>query len=237
VSFSYEEQQEKVLKNINFAAKQGTTTALIGSSGAGKSTVAKLIPRFWDVDSGSITIGGVDIRNIGNEELMNNISFVFQENFLFNISIMDNIRFGKPEASKEQVIEAAKIAQCHDFIMNLREGYETKVGGGGLKLSGGEKQRIAIARALLKDSPIVILDEATSAADPENEDKIQEGISKLIKNKTVIVIAHRLSTIVDSDNIILLNKGEISSQGTHEELLKKSDMYKNMYSSYLEAYN
>ncbi|MCL0043824.1 ATP-binding cassette domain-containing protein [Peptococcaceae bacterium] len=232
VDFAYEERQ--ILNKVSFVAKQNEITALVGPSGAGKTTIARLIPRFWDVDAGEIKIGGVNIKNIPTAKLMEMISFVFQDVFLFNVSIKDNIKFGKDGASDEEIIAAAKAAQCHDFITQLPDGYDTVVGQRGTKLSGGEKQRIALARAILKDAPIIIFDEATSATDPENEDKIQAAVSKLIKDKTVIVIAHNLSTIVDVNQIILIENGRVVKCGKHLELLKESSSYKNMWETYVK---
>ncbi|MCD5406949.1 MAG: ABC transporter ATP-binding protein/permease [Desulfotomaculum sp.] len=233
VDFAYEKQQ--ILNQVSFTAKQNEITALVGPSGAGKTTVAKLIPRFWDAGAGEIKIGGVNIKNIATVKLMAMISLVFQDVFLFNVSIKDNIRFGKAGASDEEIIAAAQAAQCHDFIMQLPNGYATVAGQRGTKLSGGEKQRIAIARAILKDAPVIIFDEATSAADPKNEDKIQTAISKLVKNKTVIVIAHNLSTIVDVNKIILIENGQIAQHGQHPELLAASGTYKNMWETHVRS--
>lgn len=233
VTFAYKEKD--VLKDVSFIAKENTVTALVGPSGSGKSTMAKLLVRFWDIKKGQIKIGGIDIKDMTFESLMDHISYVSQDIHLFNTSIMENIRMGKPSASDEEVIKIAKIAQCHGFIMQTEKGYDTNVGDAGSKLSGGQMQRISIARALLKDAPIVILDEATAFTDPENEDKIQEALNGLIDGKTLIVIAHRLSTIIDADNIIVMDKGEISAQGTHKELLKKSRIYRKMWKANTEA--
>jgi len=233
VDFAYEERQ--ILNKLSFVAKQNEITALVGPSGAGKTTIARLIPRFWDVCDGEIKIGGVNIKNISNEKLMEMISFVFQDVFLFNVSIKDNIKFGKDDASDEEIIQAAKAAQCHDFVTKLPSGYDTVVGQRGTKISGGEKQRIALARAILKDAPIIIFDEATSATDPENEDRIQAAVSKLIKGKTVIVIAHNLSTIVDTNKIILVENGRIAKHGKHPELLRESSTYKNMWETHVKS--
>lgn len=233
VTFAYEEKD--VLKDVSFTAKENTVTALVGASGSGKSTIAKLLVRFWDIKKGKIKIGGIDIKDMSFECLMNHISYVSQDIQLFNTSIMENIRMGNPKASDEEVIRIAKIAQCHDFIMQTENGYNTNVGDAGSKLSGGQMQRLSIARALLKDAPIIILDEATAFTDPENEDKIQEALNGLIGGKTLIVIAHRLSTIVDANNIIVMDKGKISSNGTHEELLKKSNTYQTMWNAHVET--
>jgi ATP-binding cassette subfamily B protein len=233
VTFAYDEKD--VLKDISFKAKENTVTALVGVSGSGKSTMAKLIVRFWDVKSGEIKIGDVNIKDISFENLMSLISYVSQDIHLFNASIMENIRMGKPGASDEEVIKVSKLAQCHDFIMDTENGYDTNTGDAGSKLSGGQKQRISIARALLKDAPIVILDEATAFTDPENEDRIQEALNGLIGGKTLIVIAHRLSAIIEADNIILMENGEISARGTHDELLAKSELYHSMWNAHIDT--
>ena len=214
VSFTYTgNSEEKALEDVTFTAKQGQITGIVGPSGGGKSTIANLISRFWDVSEGKITIGGVDIRNMAQEELMHQVSFVFQDVFLFKQSILDNIRMGNENATKEQVIAAAKAAQCHDFISKMPEGYHTVVGTKGVHLSGGERQRIAIARAIIKDSPIIILDEATAFSDPENEYLIQKAFEKLMERKTVIIIAHRLSTIRNADKILVMEKGAFGRDG------------------------
>ena len=228
VSFSY--GKGEVLKGISVALKPNTFTAIIGPSGSGKTTFCKLIPRFYDVSEGEILIGGAKITNISTEELMKNISMVFQNVYLFEDTIMNNIRLAKPNASDEDIISAAKKARCHDFIKSLQKGYETKIGEAGSTLSGGEKQRIAIARAILKDAPIVILDEFTSALDVENERHILQAIDNLVQNKTVIMIAHRLETVRKADNIIVLDKGEIAQEGTHNELITQDGIYKSFIS-------
>ena len=228
VSFSY--GKGEVLKGMSVALKPNTLTAIIGPSGSGKTTFCKLIPRFYDVSEGEILIGGAKITNISTEELMKNISMVFQNVYLFEDTIMNNIRLAKPNASDEDVISAAKKARCHDFIKSLQKGYETKIGEAGSTLSGGEKQRIAIARAILKDAPIVILDEFTSALDVENERHILQAIDNLVQNKTVIMIAHRLETVRKADNIIVLDKGEIVQEGTHNELITQDGIYKSFIS-------
>lgn len=228
VSFSY--GKGEVLKGISVALKPNTFTAIIGPSGSGKTTFCKLIPRFYDVSEGEILIGGAKTTNISTEELMKNISMVFQNVYLFEDTIMNNIRLAKPNASDEDVISAAKKARCHDFIKSLQKGYETKIGEAGSTLSGGEKQRIAIARAILKDAPIVILDEFTSALDVENERHILQAIDNLIQNKTVIMIAHRLETVRKADNIIVLDKGKIAQEGTHNELITQDGIYKSFIS-------
>lgn len=228
VSFSY--GKGEVLKGISVALKSNTLTAIIGPSGSGKTTFCKLIPRFYDVSEGEILIGGAKITNISTEELMKNISMVFQNVYLFEDTIMNNIRLAKPNASDEDIISAAKKARCHDFIKSLQKGYETKIGEAGSTLSGGEKQRIAIARAILKDAPIVILDEFTSALDVENERHILQAIDNLVQNKTVIMIAHRLETVRKADNIVVLDKGEIAQEGTHNELITQDGIYKSFIS-------
>ena len=229
VSFSYEADGRKILDHVSFAARQGEITALVGPSGAGKSTIAELIPRFWDVTDGSIEIGGVNIQDMSIHDLMEQMSFVFQESFLFSDTIFNNIALGKPGATKEQVEQAAKAAQCHDFIMALPNGYQTKIGDGGVYLSGGEQQRVSIARAILKNAPILILDEASAYADAENEHEMQIALQSLIKNKTVIMIAHRLTTICNANQILVVDGGQIKEHGTHDELLKKHGLYAAMW--------
>lgn len=229
VSFSYDGDGCRILNGVSFQAKQGEITALAGPSGAGKSTIAQLIPRFWDVTAGVIKIGGIDIREIKTQDLMKQMSFVFQESFLFDDTVYNNIALGRPEAGRQEVEEAAKAAQCHDFILALPKGYDTKIGAGGVRLSGGEQQRIAIARAILKNAPILILDEATTAADAENEYKMQMAIQELIKNKTVIMIAHRLRTISHADQILVISGGTVWEKGAHEELLRKQGLYASMW--------
>lgn len=233
VSFAYD-GEHYVLNDINFIAKEGSITALVGPSGAGKSTVGQLLSHFWDVQEGSISIGGVDIRQLSTEKLMEKVSFVFQDSFMFAQTMYENIRMGMNK-TKEEVIEAAKAAQIHDFIMSLPKGYNTLFGQQGVHLSGGEQQRFQLARAILKDAPILVLDEATAFADPENEYKIQLGFSELIKGKTVLVIAHRLSTITSADQIIVFEKGEINAIGTHNELLQSSELYQRMWNAHNRA--
>lgn len=235
VRFSYSKEGGNVLDDISFVAKQGEITALVGPSGAGKSTIAELIPRFWDVQSGRISFGGVNIRDMKTQTLMENMSFVFQSSFLFDDTVYNNIAMGKVNATKEEVEAAAKAAQCHDFILHLPEGYHTKMGNDGTFLSGGEKQRIAIARAILKNAPLLIMDEATSSADAENEYKLQQAMSELIKNKTVIVIAHRLKTIQNANQILVIKSGKIVESGTHEELLVKQGLYNEMWKNSLSS--
>lgn len=221
VCFSYETKKQ-VLHNISFAARQGEITALVGPSGGGKSTTAKLAARFWDIDSGQITIGGKDISKIDPEVLLKNYAVVFQDVLLFNTSVANNIRIGKRDATDEEVHHVAQLAQCDDFISQMPQGYDTIIGENGETLSGGERQRISIARALLKDAPIILLDEATANLDAENETKIQAGISELVRNKTVIIIAHRMRTVRNADHIVVFDGGKISEQGSPEELLNKN---------------
>ena len=228
VAFAY--QDKEVLHHINFAMKKNSMTALVGPSGGGKSTIANLLARLWDVKSGSVTIRGVDIRNVPLSELMDQISMVFQRVYLFQDTIYNNISMGKPDATEdteEEVYEAAKKARCYDFIMALPDGFQTVVGEGGATLSGGEKQRISIARCILKDAPIVILDEATASVDTDNESYIQEAISELVKGKTLLVIAHRLNTIQNADQILVIDNGQIAQHGTHEELLEQPGIYQD----------
>lgn len=234
VSFSYE-KDKPVLKNISFEAKQGTSTALVGSSGSGKTTVTNLIARFWDCQSGIISIDGTDITKIYPEELLTNISMIFQDVYLVNDTIENNIKLGKPDATHEEVVKAAKDASCHEFITELENSYNTVVGEGGSTLSGGEKQRISIARALLKDTPIILLDEATASLDADNEHEIRKSLDKLIKNKTVITIAHKLNTIKNYDQIIVMSNGIIEEKGTHEELMKNKKRYYEMYTEMKKA--
>ena len=224
VSFSYE-QGTKILDDVSFTIPQGGMTAIVGPSGGGKTTITRLISRFWDIQGGSITIGGKDVREFTSDSLLKNMSMVFQNVYLFKDTIENNIKFGCPEASHEQVVEAAKKARCHDFISLLPEGYNTMIGEGGSTLSGGEKQRISIARAMLKHAPIVILDEATANVDPENEDRLQKAIEALTRNKTIIMIAHRLKTVRHADQILVIDHGRIVQQGNHETLLAEPGIY------------
>ncbi|EJO5346723.1 ABC transporter ATP-binding protein [Clostridium botulinum] len=233
VDFSYEKRQ--ILKDINIHIKDKTMTAIIGPSGSGKTTICNLIARFWDVDRGTITMGGTDIRNYTLESLMNQISMVFQNVYLFHDTIENNIRFGNPNATRQEVIEAAKKASCHDFIMSLPNNYDTIIGEKGFSLSGGEKQRISIARAILKDAPIIIFDEATANVDPENEAHLQKAFEELTKNKTIIMIAHRLKTVRHADQILVVDDGKIVQQGRHEELILKEGIYKKFVSERKEA--
>ena len=230
VHFGYRETE--VLHGISFQTRPGTMTAIVGPSGSGKSTIAKLMAGFWDVTSGSVRFGGQDIRQISFEQLMGEISYVAQDNFLFDKSIRENIRMGNPAATDEEVEDAAKAANCHDFIMQLEQGYDTLAGDAGDRLSGGERQRITIARAMLKPSSVVILDEATAYADPENEALIQQAISKLVAGKTLIVVAHRLNTIRNADQILVVANGNIAGRGTQEELLRECPIYQKMWQDY-----
>lgn len=224
VTFAYD--NKNVLKDVSFQIPQNTTTAIVGPSGSGKTTICSLIARFYDVNEGSIKVGGVDIREMTCDSLLKNISMVFQNVYLFHDTILNNIKFGKPEASFDEIVETAKKACCHEFIMNLPQGYNTIIGDGGSTLSGGEKQRISIARAMLKDAPIVILDEATASIDPENEHFIQQAISALVHGKTIITIAHRLATIQNADQILVVDNGQIVQRGTHMDLTKEAGIYK-----------
>jgi ATP-binding cassette subfamily B protein len=233
VNFSYTKGTE-VLKDVSFTVPQNSITALVGPSGSGKSTIGQLIARFYDVTSGEISIGGINIKDIPETELMANIGFVFQDNMMFYQTIYNNITMGM-EKTREEVIEAAKIAHCHDFIMQLPSGYDTKFGDKGVHLSGGEQQRIQLARVALKDPRILVLDEATAFSDPENEHLIMQAFSEIIQNKTVIIIAHRLSTIAESGHIVVLDKGTINAIGTHGELTDKSALYSKMWNAHQRA--
>ena len=227
VSFAYNE--EEVIHDVSCKIPQGNVTALVGPSGSGKSTISKLIARFWDIQKGTITVGNKDIKTINPESLMQEMSFVFQDVTLFNDTIFNNIQMGNPNATREQVFAAAKAAYCDEFVRNMPDGYNTILGENGSTLSGGERQRISIARALLKDSPIILLDEATASLDPENEVFVQKAIAKLVENKTVIIIAHRLRTVVDADQILVLDNGKLVEYGTHNELMRKNGLYHKLY--------
>ncbi len=233
VSFAYENR--KIIDDVTLDIKEKTTTAIVGPSGGGKTTITSLIARFWDVDEGEVTLGGRNVKDYSFDSLMENFSFVFQRVYLFEDTIANNIRFGRPEASMDEVIAAAKKACCHDFIMSLPEGYDTVVAEGGATLSGGEKQRIAIARAIMKDAPIIILDEATANVDPENEKELTEAIGNLTKEKTIIMIAHRLKTVRHADQIVVVDKGRIVQKGTHEDLMREEGIYKNFVSGRKKA--
>lgn len=233
VHFTYKDKE--VLHGVNMEIKQGEVSAIVGPSGSGKSTIARLIDSLWDVDSGEITYGGVNIKNLPLDYYMSQIAYVSQDNFLFDMSVKENIRLGKEGASDEEVIEAAKKSGCHDFIMELENGYDTIVGGAGGHLSGGERQRISIARAMLKDAPVVILDEATAYTDPENEALVQSSVAKLVQGRTLIVIAHRLSTIVDADKIFVITDGNVKASGKHDELMSTCELYRNMWEAHSYA--
>lgn len=227
VSFAY--NNEEVLHNVSFTAKQGEITALVGPSGSGKSTLVRLAARFWDTDVGTVSVGGEDVKNIAPEQLLKNYSIVFQDVVLFNDTIFNNIRIGREDASEEEIYAAAKTAACDEFIRQLPDGYETIIGENGKTLSGGERQRISIARALLKNAPIILLDESTASLDPENETKIQRAIGQLIENKTVLIIAHKLRTVAGCDKIVVLDRGTVSEEGTHDTLMKKDGLYHKLY--------
>ena len=233
VKFGYHDKE--ILHGVTMELEAGTVNAIVGPSGSGKSTIAKLIASLWDVNSGSIKIGGVDIKQLSLADFNQKIAYVAQDNYLFNESVRENIRQGNPNATDEQVIEVTKKSGCYDFIMQLENGFDTIVGGAGGHLSGGERQRISIARAMLKDAPIVILDEATAYTDPENEAILQNSIAKLVAGKTLIVIAHRLSTVKDSDQIFVINEGNVAAHGTHEELLASCPLYKEMWNAHISA--
>ena len=233
VSFAYENR--KIIDDVTLDIAENSTTAIVGPSGGGKTTITSLIARFWDVQEGTVTLGGRNVKDYSFDSLMENFSFVFQRVYLFEDTIANNIRFGRPDASMEEVIEAAKKAACHDFIMALPNGYETVVGEGGATLSGGEKQRIAIARAIMKDAPIIILDEATANVDPENEKELTEAIENLTREKTIIMIAHRLKTVRNADQILVVDKGRIVQKGKHGELMKEDGIYKNFVSGREQA--
>lgn len=236
VSFAYE-NGNPILKDVSFSIPQGSMTAIVGPSGGGKTTITRLIARFWDVQEGSITVGGHDVKEFTCDSLLKNMSMVFQNVYLFHDTIENNIKFGCPDATHEQVVEAAKKACCHDFISALPQGYDTVIGEGGSTLSGGEKQRISIARAMLKDAPIILLDEATASVDPENEVHLQQAISALVKNKTLIVIAHRLSTIRDADQILVVDNGKIVEKGVHAELIQQKGIYQKFWNIRQKARN
>ena len=235
VSFTYDGAELPALNHVSFRVEPGQTVALVGPSGGGKTTAASLIPRFWDVTSGAVKVGGVDVRNTDPHVLMDQVAFVFQNNHLFKASILENVRAARPDASREEVAKALSAAQCDDIIAKLPQGMDTLIGTEGTYLSGGEQQRVALARAILKDAPIVVLDEATAFADPENEALIQKAFATLTRDRTVIMIAHRLSTIVGADNIIVLDAGQVREAGTHGELLAKKGLYARMWADYQQA--
>lgn len=235
VSFRYEGAEKDAVSHINLTIPEGKTVALVGASGSGKTTIARLIPRFWDVRHGSVTIGGVDVRDMRKDELMRNVSFVFQNTRLFKTSLIENLRYGNPDATTEQINRAIDLSQSRKIINRLPQGLDTVIGAEGTYLSGGEQQRIVLARAILKDAPIVVLDEATAFADPENEQLIRKALAHLTQGKTVLMIAHRLTTVQDADSIVVVNDGEIVEQGTHEELLSEEKYYYRMWNEYQQS--
>ncbi|MFV0323126.1 MAG: ABC transporter ATP-binding protein [Bacteroides xylanisolvens] len=235
VSFSYPGARQKAVDDVSFIIPQGKTVALVGASGGGKTTIARLVPRFWEVNKGKVLIGGINVRVIAPEELMKHVSFVFQNTNLFKASLLENIKYGNPDATIEEVVRAVDMAQCREIINKLPLGLNTKIGTEGTYLSGGEQQRIVLARAILKNAPIIVLDEATAFADPENEHLIQQALKELTKGKTVLMIAHRLSSITEADNILVIDKGKIAEQGTHAELLNKQGIYNNMWNEYQQS--
>lgn len=235
VSFSYPGANQKAVDDISFTITQGRTVALVGASGGGKTTIARLVPRFWEATEEKVLIGGINVREIAPEELMKHISFVFQNTKLFKTSLLENIKYGNPNATMEEVERAVDMAQCREIINKLPLGLNTKIGTEGTYLSGGEQQRIVLARAILKNAPIIVLDEATAFADPENEHLIQQALKELTKGKTVLMIAHRLSSITDADNILVIDKGKIAEQGTHAKLLEKQGIYYNMWNEYQQS--
>ena len=223
VDFSYGER--KIIRDVSFTMPEGTTTAIVGPSGSGKTTLTSLMARFWDVDSGAVKLGGIDVKDYALDSLMRNFSMVFQRVYLFNDSIENNIKFGKPDATHEEVVAAAKAARCHDFITALPDGYDTIIGESGATISGGERQRLSIARAMLKDAPIIILDEATANVDPENEAELQEAVKALTAGKTLVMIAHRMKTVQEADQILVLDQGRIVQRGRHAELMQQGGIY------------
>jgi ATP-binding cassette, subfamily B, bacterial IrtA/YbtP len=237
VSFSYPGSKKKAVEQVSFDIPEGKTTALVGASGSGKTTIARLLPRFWDADEGNIFIGQTSVKDIDHKELMAHISFVFQNTRLFKTSLLENIKYGKPSASIDEIENAVNMARCREIINSLPEGLNTKIGTEGTYLSGGEQQRIVLARAMLKNAPIVVLDEATAFADPENEHLIQKAFKELTKRKTVLMIAHRLSSVTSADNILVIDEGRIIEQGTHQELLEKQGIYANMWNEFQQSVN
>jgi ATP-binding cassette subfamily B protein len=235
VSFTYDGAELPALEHVSFRVEPGQTVALVGPSGGGKTTAASLIPRFWDVRSGCVEVGGVDVRQTDPHVLMDQVAFVFQNTHLFKASILENVRAARPDAAREEILSALSAAQCDDILEKLPDGIDTMIGTEGTYLSGGEQQRVALARAILKNAPIVVLDEATAFADPENEALIQKAFQKLTEGRTVIMIAHRLSTVIGADRIIVLDSGRVAEQGTHEELLEHNGLYARMWADYQQA--
>ena len=235
VTFTYDGAEQPALDGVSFSVEPGKTVALVGPSGGGKTTAASLVPRFWDADAGSVRVGGVDVRDIDPHELMDRVAFVFQNTRLFSTSILENVRVARPDATREQVLDALHAAQCDDILAKLPDGVDTKMGSDGTYLSGGEQQRVALARAILKDAPIVVLDEATAFADPENEALIQKAFARLMEGRTVIMIAHRLSTVVGADKIVVLDQGHVVEQGAHAELVSAGGLYARMWADYQTA--
>lgn len=237
VSFTYPGTNKKAIDTITFDIPEGNTVALVGASGGGKTTIARLVPRFWDADEGQIFVGGSDVKDIAIEELMHHVSFVFQNTRLFKTTLLENIRYGKPSARIEEVEQAVDLAQCREIINKLPDGLNTKIGTEGTYLSGGEQQRVILARAILKDAPVVVLDEATAFADPDNEHLIHQALRKLSEGKTVLMIAHRLSSVIDADTVLVIREGRIAEQGRHEELLRKEGVYSRMWNEYQRSVN
>ena len=235
VSFAYPGAKKNAVDNVSFKIKKGQTVALVGASGGGKTTIARLVPRFWDVDNGEVCIGDINVKDIDHKNLMDNVSFVFQNTSLFKTTLLENVRYGKPNATLEEVNRAIDLAQCREIINRLNDGLNTKIGTEGTYLSGGEQQRIALARAILKDAPIVVLDEATAFTDPENEHQIQMALGKLSEGKTVLMIAHRLTSVVEANNILVINDGKIAEQGTHKDLVNKNGIYTKMWNEYQQS--
>jgi ATP-binding cassette subfamily B protein len=235
VSFSYPGSEQKAIDRISFTIREGKTYALVGASGGGKTTIARLVSRFWDVDSGQVSIGGIDVRDIAPEDLMKHVSFVFQNTRLFKTTVLENRRYGNPHATSEAIERAVDMAQCRELVNHLPDGLNTRIGVNGTYLSGGEQQRIALARAILKDAPIVVLDEATAFSDPENEHLIKMALRKLTEGKTVLMIAHRLTSVMDVDSILVIDKGKIAEQGKHDELLNKRGTYARMWNEFQKS--
>jgi ATP-binding cassette subfamily B protein len=226
---------QKAIDDISFTIPEGKTYALVGASGSGKTTIARLVPRFWDADTGQVTIGGSDVKDISPKELMQHVSFVFQNTRLFKTTLLENIRYGNPHATDQAIEQAVDLAQCREIIDKLPDGLNTQIGTNGTYLSGGEQQRIALARAILKDAPIVVLDEATAFSDPENEHLIQKALGKLTQGKTVLTIAHRLTSVVDVDSILVIDRGKIAEQGNHHELINRQGLYARMWNEYQKS--